>query len=176
MSQGKHKEDNVPAGQTPITVSGNLVRDPELRFTPAGTAVARFTVASTERAMNADTGKWEDAGTSFLTCSVWREQAEHLIESARQGTRVIVTGALRQRSWTDKETGAKRSTFEVTADEVALSLKWTAAKVDRPARASRQVPEGEDPWASAEGGQGTDPEPPAGKARAADRGKAPTAA
>lgn len=135
-------------GQTPITLIGNLTDDPQLRYTPNGVAVATFTVASTERAMNRDSGKYEDSGTLFLRCNIWREQAEHLCESAVKGTRVVVTGTLKQRPWETKE-GEKRTSYEVQAEEVATSLRWATAKVSKAARAGGPPPE--DPWARTPG-------------------------
>ena len=141
-------------GQTPITVIGNLTREPELRFTAAGVAVASGTVASTEKVFSKETGKLEDGGTLFLNFNVWREQAEHLVESAQKGTRVVVTGSLKQRSYETKE-GEKRTVYELQADEVAVSLRWATAKVARVARTGG-VPVAEDPWASTSGPQDSD--------------------
>ena len=131
-------------GETPIRLVGNLTADPELRFTQTGVPVATFTVASTERAFNKEAGKYEDAGAMFLRCNVWREQAENLAESATKGTRVVVTGTLKQRSWEDKE-GQKRNTFEVQVEEVGVSLRWASVKIAKSARGGAPVPE--DPWA-----------------------------
>lgn len=133
-------------GETPIRLVGNLTADPELRYTASGVPVAAFTVASTERALNRDTGKYEDAGTMFLRCNVWREQAENLCNSAAKGTRVVVTGTLKQRPWETKE-GEKRTTFEVQCEEVAVSLRWATVKISKSARGGAPIPE--DPWASA---------------------------
>ena len=142
----------MPIGQTPVTVTGNLCADPELRYTSTGTPVATFTVASTERALNKETGKYEDSGTLFLRVNCWRHLAEHVAESAEKGTRVTVTGSLKQRSWEDKD-GAKRTSYEVQAEEVGVSLLWATAKVSKSARTSGPVPE--DPWSAG----GTPPEP-----------------
>ncbi|MBZ6211702.1 single-stranded DNA-binding protein [Streptomyces olivaceus] len=120
------------SGETVITVVGNLVDDPELRFTPAGAAVAKFRVASTPRKFNRDTNAWEDDkdGSLFLSCSVWRQQAENAAESLAKGMRVVVVGRLKQRSYEDRE-GVKRTVFELEVDEVAPSLRNATAKVTR---------------------------------------------
>jgi single-strand DNA-binding protein len=122
------------AGETVITIIGNLVEDPELRFTPAGAAVAKFRVASTPRKLNRETNTWEDdkEGSLFLTCSVWRQQAENAAESLQKGMRVIVQGRLKQRSYEDRE-GVKRTVYEVDVEEVAASLKNATAKVTKAA-------------------------------------------
>ncbi|SES14586.1 single-stranded DNA-binding protein [Corynebacterium cystitidis] len=117
-------------GDTPITLVGNLTADPELRFTPSGAAVANFTVASTPRQYNRDSGQWEDGEAMFLDCSVWRQAAENVAESMSKGMRVIVTGRLRQRSFTNRD-GEKRTVFEVDVDEVGPSLRWASATVNR---------------------------------------------
>ncbi len=163
------------AGETPITVVGNLTADPELRFTPSGAAVANFTVASTPRTFDRQTNEWKDAETLFMRCSVWREAAENAAESLTRGTRVVVTGRLVSRSWEDKETGQKRTVMEMQADEVAPSLRYATAKVTKTQRGGggqggwggQQAPQGgqgggfggpqqNDPWASGgpQGGQG----------------------
>ena len=115
-------------GETPITVVGNLVADPELRFTPAGVAVANFRIASTPRTYNRDTGQWDDGDALFLTCNVWRGAAENVAESLTKGMRVIVNGRLRQRSYQTRE-GENRTVFEVEVDEVGPSLKYASASV-----------------------------------------------
>lgn len=120
-------------GDTPITIVGNLVADPDLRFTPSGAAVANFRVASTPRAFNRSTNQWEDGEALFLICNVWREAAENVAESLTKGMRVIVQGRLRQRSYGTRD-GEKRTIFEVGVDEVGLSLKYTKASVSRNAR------------------------------------------
>ena len=120
-------------GDTPITVVGNLVADPELRFTPTGLAVANFRVASTPRVYNRDAGQWEDGEALFLTCNVWREAAENVAESLTKGMRVIVNGRLKQRSYQTRE-GENRTVFEVEADEVGPSLKYASANVTRNSR------------------------------------------
>ena len=117
-------------GDTPITVVGNLVADPELRFTPTGLAVANFRIASTPRVYNRDSGQWEDGEALFLTCNVWREAAENVAESLTKGMRVIVNGRLKQRSYQNRE-GENRTVFEVEADEVGPSLKYATANVNR---------------------------------------------
>jgi len=120
-------------GDTPITVVGNLVADPELRFTPTGLAVANFRIASTPRVYNRDAGQWEDGEALFLTCNVWREAAENVAESLTKGMRVIVNGRLKQRSYQTRE-GENRTVFEVEADEVGPSLKYASANVTRNSR------------------------------------------
>jgi single-strand DNA-binding protein len=118
------------AGETVITVVGNLVDDPELRFTASGAAVAKFRVASTPRVFDRQTSEWRDGETLFLTCSVWRQAAENVAESLTKGTRVIVQGRLKQRSYEDRE-GVKRTVFELEVDEVGASLRNATAKVTR---------------------------------------------
>ncbi|MFL0580613.1 single-stranded DNA-binding protein [Dietzia sp. 179-F 9C3 NHS] len=120
-------------GDTPITLVGNIVADPELRFTPSGAAVANFRVASTPRRFNSQTNQWEDGEALFLTCNVWRQAAENVAESLQKGMRVIVTGRLRQRSYETRE-GEQRTVFEVEVDEVGPALKFATAKVTRAAR------------------------------------------
>ncbi|AWH93522.1 MULTISPECIES: single-stranded DNA-binding protein [Dietzia] len=117
-------------GDTPITVVGNIVADPELRFTPSGAAVANFRIASTPRRFNSQTNQWEDGEGLFLTCNVWRQAAENVAESLQKGMRVIVNGRLRQRSYETRE-GEKRTVYEVEVDEVGPSLKYATAKVTR---------------------------------------------
>jgi single-strand DNA-binding protein len=123
----------MAAGDTQITIAGNLVDDPELRFTPAGQPVARFRVASTPRFRDNATGEWKDGDSLFLTCNVWRQAAENVAESLTRGMRVIVSGRLRQRSYETKE-GDKRTVYEVEVDEVGPSLRNASAKVNRVAR------------------------------------------
>ena len=123
----------MAAGDTQITIAGNLVDDPELRFTPAGQPVARFRVASTPRFRDNSTGEWKDGDSLFLTCNVWRQAAEHVAESLTRGMRVIVSGRLRQRSYETKE-GEKRTVYEVEVDDVGPSLRNASAKVNRAAR------------------------------------------
>jgi single-strand DNA-binding protein len=123
----------MAAGDTQITIAGNLVDDPELRFTPAGQPVARFRVASTPRFRDNATGEWKDGDSLFLTCNVWRQAAENVAESLQRGMRVIVSGRLRQRSYETKE-GEKRTVYEVEVDDVGPSLRNASAKVNRVAR------------------------------------------
>ncbi len=121
------------AGDTTITVVGNLTADPELRFTPSGAAVANFTVASTPRIYDRQSGEWKDGEALFLRCNIWREAAENVAESLTRGSRVIVTGRLKQRSFETKE-GEKRTVFEVEVDEIGPSLKYATAKVNKASR------------------------------------------
>lgn len=121
------------AGETVITLVGNLVDDPELRFTPSGAAVAKFRIASTPRTFDRQTNEWKDGESLFLTCNVWRQPAENVAESLQRGMRVIVQGRLRQRSYETKE-GEKRTVFEVEVDEVGPSLRSATAKVTRAQR------------------------------------------
>ncbi|WP_309500289.1 single-stranded DNA-binding protein [Streptomyces shenzhenensis] len=118
------------AGETVITVVGNLVDDPELRFTPSGTAVAKFRVASTPRAFDRQTNEWKDGESLFLTCAVWQQAAENAAESLTRGMRVIVQGRLKQRSYEDRD-GVKRTVFELDAEEVGTSLKNASATVTK---------------------------------------------
>lgn len=118
------------AGETVITVVGNLVDDPELRFTPSGAAVAKFRVASTPRTFDRQTNEWKDGESLFLTCSVWRQAAENVAESLTKGTRVVVQGRLKQRSYEDRE-GIKRTVYELDVDEVGASLRNATAKVTK---------------------------------------------
>lgn len=121
------------AGETTITVIGNLVSDPELRFTPSGSAVANFTVASTPRTFDKNKNEWVDGETLFLRAAVWREAAENVAESLTKGMRVIVSGRLKSRSYETKE-GEKRTVIELEVDEVGPSLKYANAKVNRTQR------------------------------------------
>ncbi|WP_156727828.1 single-stranded DNA-binding protein [Streptomyces apocyni] len=118
------------AGETVITIVGNLVDDPELRFTPSGAAVAKFRVASTPRIFDKQTNEWKDGEGLFLTCSVWRQAAENVAESLQRGMRVIVQGRLKQRSYEDRE-GVKRTVYELDVEEVGASLKTATAKVTK---------------------------------------------
>ena len=118
------------AGDTIITVIGNLTADPELRFTPAGAPVANFTVASTPRTFDRQTNEWKDGDAMFLNCSVWRQAAENVAESLTKGMRVIVQGRLRSRSFETRE-GERRTVFEIDVDEIGPSLKYASAKVQR---------------------------------------------
>lgn len=120
----------MAAGDTTITVVGNLTADPDLRFTPSGAAVANFTVASTPRLYDRQTGEWKDGDALFLRCNIWREAAENVAESLTRGSRVIVTGRLRQRSYETRE-GEKRTVYEVEVDEIGPSLRYATAKVNK---------------------------------------------
>lgn len=169
------------AGDTTITVVGNLTADPELRFTPSGAAVANFTVASTPRIYDRQSGEWKDGEALFLRCNIWREAAENVAESLTRGSRVIVQGRLKQRSFETRE-GEKRTVVEVEVDEIGPSLRYATAKVNKASRSggggggfgsgggSRQAPAqasgagtGDDPWGSAPASGsfgGGDDEPP----------------
>jgi single-strand DNA-binding protein len=118
------------AGETPITLIGNLPADPELRFTPSGAAVANFTVASTPRTFDRQTNEWRDGDAMFLNCAVWRQAAENVAESLQKGMRVIVSGRLKSRSYETRE-GEKRTVFEVDVDEIGPALRYATAKVTR---------------------------------------------
>ena len=120
----------MAAGDTPITVVGNLVADPELRFTASGQPVATFRIASTPRVMDRATNEWKDGDSLFLSCNVWRQAAENVAESLQRGMRVIVTGRLKQRKYETKE-GEKRTVYEVEVDDVGPSLRNASAKVAR---------------------------------------------
>ena len=168
----------MAAGDTQITIIGNLVADPELRFTPAGQPVATFRVASTPRVRDAASGEWRDGDSLFLTCNVWRQAAENVAESLQRGMRVIVSGRLRQRNYETKE-GEKRTVYEVEVDDVGPSLRNASAKVTRANRSSGGFSGGqggggqggggqggqnssgsgraEDPWASDSGGYSDEP-------------------
>ncbi|WP_431968523.1 single-stranded DNA-binding protein [Nocardia sp. bgisy134] len=123
----------MAAGDTVITVIGNLTADPELRFTPAGQAVANFTVASTPRVFDRNTNEWKDGEALFLRCNIWREAAENVAESLTRGARVIVSGRLKQRSYETRE-GEKRTVVELEVDEVGPSLRYATAKVNKASR------------------------------------------
>lgn len=168
-------------GDTTITVVGNLTADPDLRFTPSGAAVANFTVASTPRIYDRQSGEWKDGDALFLRCNIWREAAENVAESLTRGSRVIVTGRLRQRSFETRE-GEKRTVYEVEVDEIGPSLRYATAKINKvsrggggggfggggggmqsPAAASSGGAPAEDPWGSAPASGsfgGADDEPP----------------
>ncbi len=118
------------AGETTITLIGNLTADPELRFTPSGAAVANFTVASTPRTLDRQSGEWRDGDAMFLNCAVWRQAAENVAESLQKGMRVIVQGRLKSRSYETRE-GEKRTVFEVDVDEIGPALRYATAKVTR---------------------------------------------
>nr|WP_042183887.1 single-stranded DNA-binding protein [Kibdelosporangium sp. MJ126-NF4]CEL15940.1 Single-stranded DNA-binding protein [Kibdelosporangium sp. MJ126-NF4]CTQ93864.1 Single-stranded DNA-binding protein [Kibdelosporangium sp. MJ126-NF4] len=175
------------AGDTILTVVGNLTADPELRFTSSGAAVASFTVASTPRMFDRQTNEWKDGEALFMRCSIWRQAAENVAESLTRGARVVVTGRLKQRSYDTRE-GEKRTVIELEVDEVGPSLKYATAKVNRVSRGegggggfggggggnsgggggNRQAPPSDDPWGSAPpaggggggGGGGFSDEPP----------------
>ena len=143
----------MAAGDTVITLVGNLVDDPELRFTPSGAAVAKFRMASTPRYLDKTTNEWKDGESLFLTCNVWRQAAENVAESLQRGMRVIVQGRLKQRSYETKE-GEKRTVYEVEVDEVGPSLRSATAKVNKTQRGGGGGGFGggavdNDPWASA---------------------------
>ncbi|MDN4611924.1 single-stranded DNA-binding protein [Arthrobacter burdickii] len=123
------------AGETVITIIGNLTNDPELCFTPSGSAVANFTIASTPRTFDRQTNDWKDGDTLFLRTSVWREAAENVAESLTKGTRVIAQGRLKSRSYDTKE-GEKRTVMELEVDEIGPSLKSASAKITRTQRAA----------------------------------------
>jgi single-strand DNA-binding protein len=150
------------AGETVITLIGNTCADPELRFTQSGAAVCSFTVASTPRVFDKQSGQYRDGDALFLRVNVWRQMAETTAESVVRGTRVVVTGRLRQRSFETKE-GEKRTVVELEADEVAVSLRYATAKVNKADRdhspKATSAASTEDPWASA---------PPAGSGGLAD--------
>lgn len=144
------------AGDTVITVVGNLTDDPELRFTSSGIAVANFTVASTPRSFDKNTNEWKDGDALFLRCSIWRQAAENVAESLQKGARVVVQGRLKQRSYETRE-GEKRTVYELDVDEVGPSLRYATAKVTRVTRSGGGFggdsapagPPADDPWASA---------------------------
>lgn len=165
------------AGETIITIVGNLTGDPELRFTPSGAAVANFTVASTPRTFDRNANEWKDGETLFMRCSIWREAAENVAESLQRGMRVIVTGRLKSRSYETKE-GEKRTVVELDVDEVGPSLRYANAKVAKVSRGGGGGGGGDfgggfagqgsnDPWAS--GGSGQQGGQPAGQ-QGGDRG------
>jgi len=159
------------AGDTIITVIGNLTDDPELRFTASGAAVAKFRVASTPRFLDKNSGEWKDGEPLFLSCTVWRQVAENVAESLQRGARVIVSGRLRQRTYETKE-GEKRTVIELEVDEIGPSLRYATAKVQKMSRSSggggygsSSGGQGDDPWATASaasssGGGTFDDEPP----------------
>jgi len=120
----------MAAGDTQITIAGNLVDDPELRYTPTGQAVANFRVASTPRFLDKATNEWKDGDSLFLTCNVWRQAAENVAESLQRGMRVIVTGRLKQRSYETRE-GEKRTVYEIEVDDVGPSMRNASAKVTK---------------------------------------------
>jgi len=161
------------AGDTQITIIGNLVDDPQLRYTPTGQAVPSFRVASTPRFLDRNTNEWKDGDSLFLSCNVWRQAAENVAESLQRGMRVIVSGRLRQRSYETKE-GEKRTVYEIEVDEVGPSLRNASAKVVKSSRATggqgASASQGgygsgggraaDDPWASEPADSGFSDEPP----------------
>jgi len=159
------------AGDTIVTVVGNLTADPDLKFTPSGAAVANFTVASTPRTFDKNSGQWKDGDALFMRCTVWRDVAEHVAESLTRGARVIVQGRLQQRSFETKD-GEKRTVVELQVDEVGPSLRYATAKVNRAERSGgtqRSAPASQeppaDPWdqpaaSTRAGAQGFLDEPP----------------
>jgi single-strand DNA-binding protein len=151
------------AGETVITVVGNLVDDPELRFTPSGAAVANFRIASTPRTFDKQSNEWKDGDALFLSCAVWRQAAENVAESLQKGMRVVVQGRLKQRSYETRE-GEKRTVVELDVEEVGPSLKYATAKVARVQRSGGgggygggNAGGGDDPWASSPAQQGGQP-------------------
>src|ERR1700759_2346056 len=168
------------AGETVITVVGNLTGDPDLRFTPSGAAVANFTIASTPRNFDRQTNEWKDGEALFLSCSVWRQAAENVAESLQKGMRVVVQGRLKQRSYETRE-GEKRTVVELDVEEVGPSLKYATAKVARVQRSGggggygSQGGGGDDPWASspAPGGQAGGGQPQGGGAPGGSWGAQP---
>jgi single-strand DNA-binding protein len=149
------------AGETTITVVGNLTDDPELRFTPSGAAVAKFRIASTPRTMDRQSGEWKDGEPLFLACNVWRDAAEHVAESLQRGARVIVQGRLRQRSYETRE-GEKRTVYELEVDEIGPSLRYATAKVQKMARSGGAGGGGGGFGASGGGGAGGGNRQPSG--------------
>jgi len=159
------------AGETVITLIGNLVDDPELRFTPSGAAVASFRIASTPRTYDRASGEWKDGETLFLTCSAWRQLGENVAESLTRGSRVIVQGRLKQRSYETRE-GEKRTVFEIDVDEVGPSLRSATAKVTKTSRSGGGFGQGgntgggggqsDDPWATPAAPAGGQPAPGGG--------------
>jgi len=154
------------AGETVITVVGNLTADPELRFTPSGAAVASFTIASTPRTFDRNSNEWKDGEALFLRCSIWRQAAENVAESLTRGMRVIASGRLKQRSYETRE-GEKRTVIELDVDEVGPSLRYASAKVNKTQRGSSGGGFGssgggagggaaDDPWSSAPASGGGD--------------------
>jgi single-strand DNA-binding protein len=149
----------MSAGDTPITITGNLVDEPVLRFTQQGQPVASFRVASVPRYFDKQANDWKDGDGLFLTVNVWKQQAEHAVESLAKGTGVVVTGRLRERTYELKDGGGKRTVLEVEADDVAASLKFASAKItkaerERPAQTrTAGQPADADPWAADSSGE-----------------------
>ena len=144
------------SGETVTTVVGNLTADPELRFTQSGLAVANFTVASTTRTFDKTTDEWKDGDALFLRCNLWRQPAENTAESLVKGSRVIVTGRLRQRSFETKD-GERRTVIELEVDEIGPSLRYATAKVTKVTRTGSATEAPGDPWAA---GNARSDEPP----------------
>jgi len=142
------------AGETTLTIVGNLTADPELRFTPTGHAVADFTVASTPRSYDRDAGQWRDGEPLFLRCTAWRQLAEHAAESLTKGTRVIVTGRLRQRSFELTE-GVTRTVTELDVDELGPSLRYSTARVTKTTRTTPTTTSEPTPTAAGTDGGGS---------------------
>lgn len=143
------------AGETTITMVGNLTDEPEVRFLPNGTAMAKFRIASTPRTLDRESGQWKDGEPLFLSCTAWRDLAEHIAESLTRGTRVIVIGRLKLSRWEDKDTGEKRSGYSLDVDEIGPSLRFAQTKVQKMTRTSGKgdgfVPDGpqDDAWSIA---------------------------
>jgi single-strand DNA-binding protein len=138
----------VMAGETVITVIGNLTADPELRFTPSGAAVANFTVASTPRTFDRASGEWKDGEATFLRCTVWRQHAENVAESLTRGARILVQGRLAQRSFETRE-GEKRTVVELQVDEIGPALRYATAKVNKVSRSGGVSAQPDDAWGAA---------------------------
>jgi single-strand DNA-binding protein len=149
------------AGETVITVVGNLTDDPELRFTPSGAAVAKFRIASTPRTLDRQSGEWKDGEPLFLACNIWRDAAEHVAESLQRGARVIVQGRLRQRSYETRE-GEKRTVYELEVDEIGPSLRYATAKVQRMSRSGGGSGGGGGGFGASNGGGGGTRQPSSG--------------
>jgi single-strand DNA-binding protein len=152
------------SGETTITIVGNLVGDPELRYTPSGQAVAKFRMASTPRSFDKQANEWKDGASLFLDVNVWRQAGENVAESLMRGMRVIVTGRLEQRSYETKQ-GEKRTVYEITADDVGPSLRNASAKVTKAERSqggNRPAAQaaGDDPWSGSSDGAGFSDTPP----------------
>lgn len=157
-------------GDINVTVVGNLTNDPELRFTPSGEAVASFTVAASSRYMDKQTNEWKDTDPTYLRCSVWRQYAENVAETLTKGSRVIVTGRLKQRNYETRE-GEKRTSFEIEVDDVGPALRYATAKINRVQRGGggsgfggegggNAAAPAEDPWTTGSGGADNFDEPP----------------
>lgn len=154
------------SGLPEVTVAGTVVADPEMKFFDSGACVANFTIASNDRRFDRERGEWVDAATTFLRCSIWRQQAENVVESLAKGTRVIATGALKQRSW-ETDNGDKRSAMELAVTEVGVSLKLATAQARKASRTTGNAASaGSDPWGSA-------PPDPAGATSSGAEGEPP---